>query len=182
MLIVVVGIAFTMLISTFNVVGGVDTRSRTNNEVRQAVQQIDRLVRSGNILYDPALESNDPGNHLAPGLTMRVYTQANGNQRCVQWRINDGRLEMRSWSESWQFDGVVSTWSGVAEHIVNTTSNPAFSLDSASGFGDRLLKIRVIADLSATDNSPAVEVRASVAGRNTTYGYSNSVCSVIPPY
>ena len=38
-----------------------DVRIRLNDQARLAMQSIDRLVRSGNILYDPVDESgNDP--------------------------------------------------------------------------------------------------------------------------
>ena len=46
-----------------------DVRMRLNDQARLAMQSIDRLVRSGNILYDPVDESgNDPFDAAADGL------------------------------------------------------------------------------------------------------------------
>ena len=54
-----------------------DVRTRLNDQARLAVQSIDRLVRSGNILYDPVDESgNDPYDPGATGYLFRIYTQA----------------------------------------------------------------------------------------------------------
>ena len=52
-------------------------REETVGNARLATEQMDRQIRSGNVLYDPAVETLP--------LSMRVYTQANGDQRCVQW-------------------------------------------------------------------------------------------------
>ena len=54
-----------------------DVRIRLNDQARLAMQSIDRLVRSGNILYDPVDESgNDPFDGAATGYMFRIYTQA----------------------------------------------------------------------------------------------------------
>ncbi len=53
-----------------------DVRGRLNDEARLAVQTIDKMVRSGNLLYDPEDESgNDPYGALSTGFMFRVYTQ-----------------------------------------------------------------------------------------------------------
>jgi type II secretory pathway component PulJ len=177
---VVIAISLGGLTTAQNTVGRADLRSRSNDQAVLGVNQIARQVRSGNILYDPALE-NSPGNGILPGLALRIYTQANGIQRCVQWRITSGALQSRSWSESWQLDGQISGWETVAANVVNTTQLPAFSLDSGSSFGGRLLNI----DLRVSANPasvPTVQTKQSVTGRNTEYGYDPNVCSSIPPY
>jgi type II secretory pathway pseudopilin PulG len=70
-------------------------RSMTNDAARLAIQRLDREIRSGNVLYDPA------GEALA-SYSMRIYTQANAPTRnpafqCVQWKIEDQQLLRRSW-------------------------------------------------------------------------------------
>ena len=181
LLLIALAMAFSLLTTVSTSVARTDVRSQTNDQLRQAVQEIDRQVRSGNVLYDPAAEVTDPPNFIAPGLSMRIYTQANGVQRCVQWRIKTGTLQMRSWSENWAVDGLVTSFGNVATNIVNTGARPAFSLDPSPGFGGRLLKLDVLAQVNAVQG-PQVEVVDSVAGRNTTYGYPTSVCATIPPY
>jgi prepilin-type N-terminal cleavage/methylation domain-containing protein len=53
-----------------------DVRTRLNDQARLAVQSIDRLVRSGNILYDPVNESGNDPYGAATGYMFRIYTQA----------------------------------------------------------------------------------------------------------
>ena len=176
MTIFLLGIVMSICVQVFITIGRsvqtTDQTSQNTDQARLAVQQIDRQIRSGNVLYDPAAET-------PAGLALRVYTQSNGDQRCVQWRITNGTLQTRSWSESWTVDGDVSGWRNVAQGLVNTTSAPAFALDSGSGFGDRLINIRVLVNADLV-HQKTVEFKASVTGRNTEYGYSKTICNVIP--
>jgi type II secretory pathway component PulJ len=181
-LLVVIGMVGQILLSVMQSSSGAAQRSEASDAARQAVETIDRLVRSGNILYDPALEPTDAAHVLAPGRTMRIYTQSNGNQRCVQWRVRAGTLEERSWSESWRSDHTVSEWRHVADGIVNTTAAPLFALDSAHGFGSRLLQIDLRTSTGTAGGGPVVSIRTAVTGRNTTYGYSSAVCADVPTY
>ena len=52
-----------------------DVRSRTIDQVRLAMQSIDRQVRSGNLLYNPNTAYGSPA--LPAGYTLLIYTQAN---------------------------------------------------------------------------------------------------------
>ena len=74
----IVSLVFTTTLSSVQrAVVEEDVRIRLNDQVRLAVQSIDRLVRSGNILYDPVDESgNDPFDATATGYMFRIYTQA----------------------------------------------------------------------------------------------------------
>lgn len=151
-----------------------DTTSRADSvgNARIALQQIDRQVRSGNVLYNPASESLP--------LSMRIYTQANGDQRCVQWQVTGGKLRTRSWSPTWQTDGLVSTWAVVAHDVVNTASTPPFALQGGStAYGSRLVDISLLVK-SPTSKGKPVDVTSSLSGRNTAYGYDPGVCSPIP--
>jgi type II secretory pathway component PulJ len=181
---VVVGIFLSVLVSVQNHVAREERRSRANDQVRLAIQQLDREVRSGNVFRDPAAEPNNAGlGQVGGGMGLRIYTQANadtrGGSRCVQWRITGGTLQARDWTVSWRTDGQVSGWRVVAEGIVNPSATPAFDLDSSSVFGGRILNITFVANPGAGDSD--VVVRASVTGRNTQYGYPVSVCDDIPP-
>jgi type II secretory pathway component PulJ len=178
---VIMGIVLAGLVSMQNTENRVNNRSQTNDQVRLAVEQIDKQVRSGNVLYDPALEGANAGSGIAAGFSMRVYTQANGVQRCVQWRVTGATLQARSWSQAWQSDNAVSDWRTVADHVVNTSSNPPFALDPTAGFGSRLVNIDVIANVRS-DTGANVEGKTSVTGRNTQYGYDPVVCNVVPPW
>ena len=57
--------------------------------------QIDRQVRSGNVIADPANEGTALSG-VEPYYALRVYTQTDGVFQCVQWRgALPGRLVVR---------------------------------------------------------------------------------------
>jgi len=185
----VLAMAFGALISFQNAIGKSDTRSQSNDQARLAVLQIDRQVRSGNVLYNPAAEganagTNPDGTAIPTGFAMRIYTQSNAVERCVQWRLlNTYDLQKRAWSPSWGTDGQVSGWRTVAQNIVNLTSSPPFALDTNANYGganSRLVKVDLISNVRASNGSN-VEIQSSVEARNTEYFASNSgLCSPIP--
>ena len=79
-----------------------DVRGRLNDQARLALQSIDRLVRSGNILYDPVDESgNDPFDSTATGFLFRIYTQAeqaeNEDLALRALAQNEQQLLYRTW-------------------------------------------------------------------------------------
>src|SRR5438094_5740015 len=87
---IVVSIFMTVFMSVETSFGRQSDRSQSNDQARLAVEEIDREVRSGNLLYDPSLESNSLYG-IYPGMSLRVYTQTNApsrdpSNRCVQWR------------------------------------------------------------------------------------------------
>lgn len=148
------------------------SRADSVGNARLALQQIDRQVRSGNVLYNPASETLP--------LSMRVYTQANGDQRCVQWQVFDGKLRSRSWSPTWITDGQVSAWAIVAHDVVNTTATPPFALQGGStAYGSRLADVTLLVKSPTADGKP-VNVTSSLSGRNTAYGYDPGVCNPAP--
>jgi type II secretory pathway component PulJ len=180
---VILGIVLSVLVSMQNAENRVNGRSQTNDQVKLAVQDIDRQVRSGNVPYNPATEGTNAGSGIPTGFSMRVYTQANGTQKCVQWRVTGGKLQSRGWTTSWRIDNQVSGWRTVADHIVNSSSTPPFVLDTSPNFGGttnpRLINIDVIANVNSNAGSN-VEGKASITGRNFQYGGDPAVCSDIP--
>jgi type II secretory pathway component PulJ len=188
-LVVVLGIIGSFLVSAQKAVQQETSRSDTNDALRLATYQIERQVRSGNLFYDPALD-NDPANGILPGMSLRVYTQANGStnaypNRCVQWRVNQDRLDTREWSPSWTTDGYVTGWRTVTPGVVNRSVSPAvtaFALDQSQAlYGSRLLEIVLVANTKTTAG-PVARVQSSVTGRNTGFGFPTTVCNNIPPY
>src|SRR5438552_2274346 len=55
-------------------------RSQTNDQLRQAIEALDREVRSGDVVYDPAVESYAAGD-VAPGMSARIFSQTNAPTR-----------------------------------------------------------------------------------------------------
>ena len=186
----VLGIAMTIFATTLmtvqTAVVAQDQLTQSNDQARLAIQQIDREMRSGNVLYDPANEgSTTPGGGADDNYYMvRIYTQTNADDRgysCVQWRINDVKqLQTRWWPP--EQPTAASEWRTVAEGIVNREVGVrAFELDSDPQKGSRTLKVT----LRATVDPEALpiqstEIQASFTGRNTSYGYPVSVCSPVP--
>lgn len=150
----------------------ISTRADAVDQARLALDQIDRQVRSGNVLIDPVVDQS------AWPLSMRVYTQANGDQRCVQWQLYQGQLRTRSWSSAGLSYSTVSSWAVIARRLVNSSTDVPFALQGATTpYGSRLIDVRL---LVGTSGQP-VEVQSSLSGRNTEYGYDPNVCNPIPP-
>lgn len=162
-----------------------------NFQLRQALAQIDRQVRSGNVLYSPANETS-PSTCTASGTDagtcMRVYTQANGTERCVQWQVvadaahpGTQLLRSRSWSPTWQTDGNYTTWATEARSIVAAPSTAPFTLQgAATTYSSRFLVVRFEVKDPRRKTGSAV-ITSSLAGRNTNYGYDGGLCSPAPP-
>ena len=151
-------------------------RADSVQNARMGMMQIDRMVRSGNLFYDPASSG---------GMQMLVFTQSNGLRHCAEWRVgSDGQLMTRSWSPTWQTDGDVSAWITTARHVVNQapgyTPVPAFSLTSVGTNGQSVLNIRLLVKEDRDEGRPT-ELLTTVSGRNTLFGYDPAVCQVIPP-
>jgi prepilin-type N-terminal cleavage/methylation domain-containing protein len=187
LMLVVTTIFITVMVSVQRAVARDSGRSLSNDQARLAVQELDREIRSGNVLYDPSLE-NDPGHGVYPNMSLRIYTQSNaetrnpGNQ-CVQWRILNDQLQRRAWGVDWQNDGSVTDWRIVADNIKNNDAPtvPAFTQDASPNFGGRIINITIVANADPATGRNVV-IKDSLTGRNTEYGYPNNICSVIPPY
>jgi prepilin-type N-terminal cleavage/methylation domain-containing protein len=159
-----------------------DVRGRLNDDARLALQSIDRLVRSGNILYDPVDESgNDPFDAAATGYMFRIYTQAEQqtgqDARCAIWLINDDQqLLYRTWPIMAPEDA--SEWTIVADGIVNRElDEAAFTLDSTG----RTLSVAFQVNPDVAHRPKATQVvQASLTGRNTSFGYPVQLCATLP--
>jgi type II secretory pathway pseudopilin PulG len=161
------------------------------SELRLAMAQIDRQVRSGNVLFSPALEaipSSCTGDAATnSGTCMRVFTQSNGTFKCVQWQITNDLahpgtmlLRTRSWGTYWATSGDLTGWSTVARGLTLEPGIDPFTLQGASTpYKERLLDVRLVAH-DPRRNADVVE-QSSMSGRNTSYGYTSSQCDPVPP-
>ena len=186
---VVVGLLLTVLSLFLGVLESVNRglitqqqRSEANDQVRLAVEQMDREIRSGNVLYDPAAPAEAPHETFQ----LRIYTQANAPTRtpplqCVQWRIEDRELIRRAWPPG--DPGSVTDWRTIAQNLVNrdlTPAVPAFTLDPAVA-GSRAVRVVLISDEDTSETiSKPVRVETSLTGRNTTYNFAPSTCDPAP--
>jgi type II secretory pathway pseudopilin PulG len=158
-----------------------EVRGRLNDQARLALQSIDRLVRSGNILYDPVDESGNDPYGAATGYLFRVYTQAeqaeDEDPRCALWLVNDQQqLLYRTWPVL--DPDAASDWTIVAEGVVNRDlAEPAFTLDPTG----RTIAVEFHMNPDLADRPQATQVvQASLTGRNTSFGYPVQLCSTLP--
>lgn len=192
---VVVMIIFSGLLSiVFSVliIASRDTKDNTarNQQVAQArigLMEIDRQVRSGNVISDPSAEL--PASSGVPAsYSLRVYTQTDGVFHCVQWRVRfpasgSGLLEERSWTPLWASTGQVTSWRVVARDLSAPTSGQPkpFEKVTASG-GSKAQSVQVsLQVLSAGSRGKATAIQSVLTGRNTIYGYPADECASIPP-
>jgi type II secretory pathway pseudopilin PulG len=196
----IVLLVFTSVLAS--VQGGVnrqDSLSQTLDQTRLSIQELDRELRSGNVLYDPALENapvGTPGRIAScsgclPGYTLRVYTQTNADTRaapgfsgyrCVLWKIASQQIMTRWWPPL--DPSGASGWRVVSTGIVNRDISPsvmAFTLDPDPLKGGRTLDVlyAVNSDLTHAPTQTA-RIQASLTGRNTSYGYPANICQVTP--
>ena len=180
----------TVLASVQTAVNRQDSLNQTLDQARLSVEELDRELRSGNVLYDPALENapaGTPGRILScsgclPGYTLRVYTQTNadtrGTYRCVLWKVSNQQVMTRWWPP--QEPSNASGWRVVATGIVNHDLSPLvvpFTLDSDPLKGGRTLDVLYTVNSDLTHHSnQTVKIQSALTGRNTSYGYPAQVC------
>jgi len=161
--------------------GRSELRTRGVDAARAAIEQIDREVRSGNLIYDPATET-PAGNEF---YVLRVQTQANGSTRtpptqCVRWRVANQKLERQSYQVIGGAAQVISPWRTIAEGIVNRDVTPAVPAFAMAAVG-RTVNIVLLANakLSSPD-SQTIRLETTVAIRNTVP--ANDPCSPTPAW
>lgn len=164
----------------------VEARERAQQQAQLAVDQIASQVRSGNVLYQPT--ATTVGGTIT-NWSLLLYTQANGNQKCVEWDLitSSNVLRSRSWVPDWDNNGFVDAgevtdWRTVASNVVNGSISPVaepFVVPPDAPFGSRLLTVdlRIGVDSSAPSGLP---VTTAVTGRNTQYNYSSDLCGEKP--
>ena len=174
---VLLTIIFGVLISVQRQTVDTVRRADSVDQVRIGLSQIDRQVRSGNVFYNPA-------NEVLP-MSMRVYTQSNGIPRCVQWQVTGGVLRTRSWEPL--TGAIEDDWHPIARNIVNVVDSDPATVDQEAPFalagggvttsyGSRLVNVMLLVKDPKAGGKP-IEVRASLSGRNTQYGFDPGVCT-----
>jgi prepilin-type N-terminal cleavage/methylation domain-containing protein len=193
-MVVAMGILSLVLIVFFSTLSAIqgavarqDNLSQTNDQARLALQELDREIRSANIIYDPATESYKPSGIAVSGFALRAYTQSNyGTGRstyvCALWQITTSQaLQVRTWPP--QQPSQATAWRTVAEGIVNSavpsaaSPTPAFSL-SSSGF---TVSVTLLVNRDLLKRPTQTEtLQGAVTGRNISYGFPSSLCSATP--
>ncbi len=182
---IVMVIFSTVLVSMQRTVVATDRISRANDQARLAIEQLDKELRSGNVISDPAAAITGYTGGAPANQRLLLYTQANATIRggavCELWQITSAnQLQARTWtpgSNTW-----LTSWLTVAEFVVNrSTGTNAFELTGDPLKGSRTLNIHLMVNPDYT-NAPSstVELQASLTGRNTSYSYPTSICQTLP--
>jgi prepilin-type N-terminal cleavage/methylation domain-containing protein len=171
---IVGSISVSALTATLGFGRTVDDRAKTQQQAQLAVDQIASQVRSGNVLYAPE--------EVSEGWRLTVYTQANRDQKCVEWELlTTGELRSRSWAPGWaenNSNSDVSDWRVVATGLGNSeTGVTPFAVPSEAPYGSRLLTVDLVlvGERGATNR-----ISTAATGRNTVYQYDESVCGDRP--
>jgi type II secretory pathway pseudopilin PulG len=182
---IVAAVFATTLSSVQGVVSHTDSRTQNNTQARLALEELDREIRSGNVLYDP-------GTGADANYRFKIYTQSNAPTRatetsagyvCRLWRITPTYdLQTRYWPplEPTQ----ATAWRTVATGVVNRALSPpvpAFTLDPDPNKGGRTVNIVLMMNNDLTNRpNETVKIQSSLTGRNTSYGFPISVCNSEP--
>lgn len=163
--------------------------STTLDQGRLALEQLDRELRSGNVLYDPATENagTTSCSGCIAGFTLRIYTQSNASTsagyRCELWKIDTSeQLLVRTWAPDDPTGPSTTDWRIVATGVVNRTlSTTAFVLDPDTLKASRTVNITLSMNSDYSHHPSQTEtLQAALTGRDTSYGFPSNVCSVVP--
>jgi len=200
---ILMGFTFSILIGLMNQTRDSQSRALALEDMRLGLSQIDRQVRSGNVILDPS-EETYANSGVGVFYSMRIFTQEGPTPRCAQWRVIDhdgngyGNLEFRTWDPDYPLVNDVTGWGVVAHNIVDVgvhptsvsqiTTDPAtwppFWVDKSSGSQTEAQFIRITLRLKAQGakaSSKPASVTSVVTGRNTIFGYPSTSCSDVPP-
>jgi len=188
----IIGLMITMMFQAKDNLG----RTRSVEQARLGLSQIDRQVRSGNLILDPALDGIAQSG-VAANYSLRIYTQENGVAKCAQWRVmfpsataKFGDLQFRSWAPG--APETATDWSVVAQDVVrprapfnsgDSTTWPPFWVDTSLSSGTKAQNIRLTIrtlDPESDSRAKAIVVTSVVTGRNTVFGYSPLQCNSVP--
>jgi type II secretory pathway component PulJ len=160
----VLAMVFPMVGAGFKVVGGLEDRADSNDQAHLALAQIERDVRSGNVIEQPGPVGGQPG------MEVRIYTQTSGVPfKCVQYQVASGRLERRTRDPGPENAGTwPTTWRVIATGLTNTAQAPAISAFVRSGAHNETLTIDLFVNRSNSAGA-GVRLRSSVTGRNSVY-------------
>jgi prepilin-type N-terminal cleavage/methylation domain-containing protein len=193
----------SIMISLTNMSKDSLARSRAVGEARLGLAQIDRQVRSGNVILNPANESMSTAG-VPAFFSMRIYTQEDGVPKCAQWRVIDhdedgyGDLEFRTWDPAYPAVIDVSSWSPVAHNMVematppssqsdinvnNPLTWPPFWVNTAASGTTKAQAVTIslrLKDPQERSESKATTITTTVTGRNTVYSGASVSCSSVP--
>lgn len=190
--------------SAVNVETQAVSKGQATTQAVIALTELRQEIVSANVIFDPANEiyhsgsksgqnyaGKNPDNANIPaGWSLRIYTELNGINECVQWRLEDtasgGALQTRTWDPAWSLgdpDAPVHPWSTLATHVANSSSQTPFSLNYSANYGgtnSRLVNLNILASANDKFVTP-VTLQSSIAARDAEYfPASTTDCYPVP--
>ena len=191
---IVMAVVMGSVITLVRTMNEVQVTADAQSEIRLGLAEINKQMRSGNVLFSPADEPAWVGSCVADpsvdrGSCMRIFTQTNRVPRCVQWQVLDvtgeaggAILRTRNWSPDWMTTADVGGWYTTARGLTLDAAALPFTLvqDTANeAYGRRLLDVNLLAWDAERKKNTTIE--SSISGRNTSYGYDSGQCLPVPP-
>lgn len=202
---VLMAIVTSVMISLTQMSKDTLARSRAVSEARLGIAQIDRQVRSGNVIMNPAAEDETTAD-VPAFFSMRIYTQEDGEPKCAQWRVIDhdgdqfGDLEFRTWDPDYPAVEDVAPWAPVAHNLVTMPSTPPsdvsdidaddvstwppFWVNGTAAGNTQAQSVTItlrVKDPSETGSNVPTSLTTTVTGRNTVYNGASVSCDEVPP-
>jgi type II secretory pathway component PulJ len=161
LLVTVFGLALPAIVIVMRSVGGEEQRALANDEAHVAMAQLERDVRSGNVIGSPSAFAG------LDGMEFRVFTQTNGAPfSCVHYRVQNDRLERRVRPAGGEHVGLwPSGWQLVASGVLNRTENPIVPAFTRSADKQTL----TVALVLRTSDTSKMRISTAITGRNTKY-------------
>ena len=190
--------------SAVNVETQAVSKGQATTQAVIALTELRQEIVSANVIFDPANEIYHSGSrngqnyagtntdhaNIRAGWSLRIYTELNGIDECVQWRLLDtasgGKLQTRTWDPSWSLgnpDAAVHPWSTLATNVANGSTQTPFSLDYSANYGganSRLVDVLLIASANDKYVNP-VTLQSAIAARDAEYfPASTNDCYPVP--
>lgn len=202
-MVIVSTIGFSAVGSVFGTGARALDKAQSTTSASQALSELRQEIVSGNVLYDPNSEfgtvcgtgwspsvncAGGDGAQIPVGFSLRIYTQNNGNYTCVQWRVDDGALQTRSWLSPPPSPAPKVPWTTLVTGVVNATypssGSPTTPFVAQGGNYEGLVNVELVLDQHGTTEAPVV-VQSSIAARDAWH-YQNVLqnqgfCSPVAP-
>jgi len=148
--------------------------SAGSGEARLAVQNLAAQVGSAiQICLPTTLTTTGPT--VTSGFAVRVESLAFGRTQWDQWYLNTStnQLEEQQFSTTWTSSNPVPPWVPVAQPVVNSSSNPPFSLPSTSTGSPENLAVTLYVTGGSKHTTQTVVITSTIAALSTPYAPSS---------
>jgi len=179
LLAIVITAVLGVLFSVQRAVSFETKQSISNDNVRLAMEAIDKEVRSASAftVYADGTFATVATGAPATGTAVVVYTQTNAPTRslsnpdttgyvCVQWRLNGTELQSRMWPINWRASPSTSVkgWMNKADSV-QSLSFTIPSVGAEAAYGKRLLRTTFAVRVGGTGSATVTTTR-DMTGRN----------------